>query len=183
MIEILLILAIIILLGVLYLLKEEKEHLKNTKCQLAKAEKQIEDDKPQNPISFYESMKLCNLPIITMKIGVEDINFLVDTGSMENIIDLRVVDLLKLPYRGHTKTFDMYGVTGNTINVPSILMDLEYKGNIYEGHFMVKDLSDSMDMIKEEYGPRIHGVLGAKFFNKYNYVLDFINLIAYTKKR
>ena len=143
----------------------------------------LKQDEPQNPLSFYESMKLCNLPIITMKVGGEDINFLLDTGSMESIMDLRVLELLKLPYTPHEKTFDMYGVTGNTVSVPSVLMNLEYKDNIYEGHFMVKDLGESMDMVKQEYGVRIHGVLGAKFFDKYNYVLDFANLIVYAKKR
>lgn len=140
-------------------------------------------EEPHNPLSFYESMKLCSLPIITMKIGNEDINFLVDSGSMESIMDVRVIELLKLPYTPHEKTFDMYGVTGATVNVPSVLMNLEYKGVIYEGHFMVKDFSDSMDVIKEEYGVRIHGVLGVKFFEKYNYVIDFANLIAYTRKK
>ena len=142
----------------------------------------LKENEPENPLSFYESMKLCNLPIITMKVGGEDINFLLDTGSMESIMDIRVINLLKLPYKPHEKTFDMYGVTGNTVSVPSVLINLEYKDNIYEGHFMVKDLGDSMDMVKQEYGVRIHGVLGAKFFDKYKYVLDFKTLTAYTKK-
>lgn len=162
MIETLLIIAVAIATIAVYLLKQGE---------------------PQNPLSFYESMKLCNLPIITMKVGGEDINFLLDTGSMESIMDLRVLELLKLPYTPHEKTFDMYGVTGNTVSVPSVLINLEYKDNIYEGHFMVKDLGDSMDMVKQEYGVRIHGVLGAKFFDKYSYVLDFANLVAYTRKK
>jgi hypothetical protein len=143
----------------------------------------LKQDEPQNPLSFYESMKLCNLPIITMKVGGEDLNFLLDTGSMESIMDIRVIELLKLPYTPHEKMFSIYGVTGNTVDVPSVLIDLEYKGNIYEGHFMVKDLGESMDMVKQEYGVRIHGVLGAKFFDKYSYVLDFANLVAYTRKK
>ena len=143
----------------------------------------LKREEPENPLSFYESIKLCNLPIITMKVGGEDINFLLDTGSMESIMDVRVIELLKLPYTPHEKTFDMYGVTGNTVSVPSVLINLEYKDNIYEGHFMVKDLGDSMDMVKQEYGVRIHGVLGAKFFDKYSYVLDFANLVAYTRKK
>ena len=162
MIETLLIIAVAIATIAVYLLKQGE---------------------PQNPLSFYESMKLCNLPIITMKVGDEDINFLLDTGSMESIMDVRVIELLKLPYTPHEKTFDMYGVTGNTVSVPSVLINLEYKDNIYEGHFMVKDLGDSMDMVKQEYGVRIHGVLGAKFFDRYSYVLDFANLVAYTRKK
>lgn len=143
----------------------------------------LKQEEPENPLSFYESMKLCNLPIITMKVGGEDINFLLDTGSMESIMDKRVLELFKLPHTPHEKTFDMYGVTGNTVSVPSVLMNLEYKDNIYECHFMVKDLGDSMDMVKQEYGVRIHGVLGAKFFDKYNYVLDFANLAVYARKK
>ena len=161
MIEILLIIAVAVAAVSVYLLKK---------------------DEPQNPLSFYESMKLCNLPIITMRVGDEDLNFLLDTGSMESIMDIRVINLLKLPYKPHEKTFDIYGVTGTTVKVPSVLINLEYKGNVYEGHFMAQNLGDSMDMVKQEYGVRIHGILGAKFFDKYKYVLDFKTLTAYTKK-
>lgn len=142
----------------------------------------LKKDEPQNPLSFYESMKLCNIPVISMKVGDKDINFLLDTGSMESIMDIRIIELLNLPYTPHEKTFSIYGVTGNTTSVPSVLMNLEYKGVVYEGHFMVKDFSDSMDIIKDEYGVRIHGVLGASFLEKYKYVLDFKTLTAYTKK-
>lgn len=142
----------------------------------------LKKDEPQNPLSFYESMKLCNIPVISMKVGDKDINFLLDTGSMESIMDIRIIELLNLPYTPHEKTFSIYGVTGNTVSVPSVLMNLEYKGVVYEGHFMLKDFSDSMDVIKDEYGVRIHGVLGASFLEKYKYVLDFKTLTAYTKK-
>ena len=96
-----------------------------------------------------------------------------------SIMDIRIIELLNLPYTPHEKTFSIYGVTGNTVSVPSVLMNLEYKGVVYEGHFMLKDFSDSMDVIKDEYGVRIHGVVGASFLEKYKYVLDFRELIAY----
>lgn len=138
--------------------------------------------RPSNAMSFYESMNLVNLPILTFKVGNEPINFLFDSGMMQSTIDIRVLELLKLPYKKHDKTFSVYGITGNTLDLPSVLMDVEYKGTIYEGHFVAQDLSGSMDMIKQEYGVRIHGVIGTDFLSKYNYVIDFQRMLVYNKK-
>lgn len=142
----------------------------------------LKKNEPQNPMSFYESMKLVKLPVLTFKIGNEDINLLFDSGMMQSTIDSRVLELFKLPHKKHEQTFDMFGITGNVMSVPSVLMNLEYKGNVYEGHFMVQDLSGSMDAIKQEYGVRIHGALGTDFMHKYNYVVDFQKMMVYNKK-
>ena len=56
---------------------------------------------------------------------------------MESIMDIRVIELLKLPYTPHEKTFDMYGVTGNTVSVPSVLINLEYKDYSAKGEGIV----------------------------------------------
>lgn len=141
-------------------------------------------EEPKTPMSFYESMKLVKLPVVTFKIGNEDINLLLDSGGMKNFIDSRVVELFKLPHE-HLKEsnrISVYGITGNIVENEIIHMHLSYKGIDFEDDFIAQNLSGAMDQIKQEYGVRIHGMLGAEFFEKYKYVLDFKNLIAYTKK-
>ena len=61
-------------------------------------------------------------------------------------------------------------------------MTMHYKDMEFESDLIAQNLEGSMDQLKEEYGVRIHGMLGADFFEKYKYVLDFKNMIAYSKK-
>ena len=37
--------------------------------------------------------------------------------------------------------------------------------------------------MKKEYGVTIHGLLGTGFFQKYKYVLDFNEMVAYSLKK
>lgn len=144
----------------------------------------IKRSEPRNPMSFYESMKLVKLPIITFKIGNEDINLLFDSGGMRNFIDSRVVELMQLPHEEgkNEKKVAVYGITGNVVENKVIHMNVQYKGMDFDDDFVSQDLSGSMDALKEEYGVRIHGLLGTGFMHKYNYVLDFQKLIAYSKE-
>jgi hypothetical protein len=144
----------------------------------------LKREEPKTPMSFYESMKLVNLPVVTFKIGAEDINLMLDSGGMKNFIDSRVVELLKLPHEKlkENNKISVYGITGNIMENEVIHMHVQYKGMDFEDDFIAQDLSGSMDTLKQEFGVRIHGMLGASFFEKYRYILDFKNLIAYTKK-
>ena len=46
----------------------------------------------------------------------------------------------------------------------------------------MQDMTAAFGSIKKETGVTIHGILGAKFFNEFKYVLDFKELIAYSKE-
>ncbi len=141
----------------------------------------VEDycDKRGVSMSFRESMDLTELPVVTFYSSGTKLNFLLDTGSNNSIINksiLESVQYSKLDYEMTT-----FGMEGNKIvnNVYSI--PIEYKGQKYDGEFTAIDMSDAFGHIKKESGVTIHGVLGSLFFKKYQYVLDFDKLIAYSK--
>ena len=70
---------------------------------------------------------------------------------------------------------------GNIIDVEYISMNFTHNEKLYTSKFQVVDMQEAFDNVKKESGVTIHGILGSKFFEEYKYVLDFKELIAYTK--
>lgn len=141
----------------------------------------IEDNRKKNDskISFRESMDLTELPVVTFYNGDKKLNFLLDTGSNISHINSSVIHLLD-----HTKTdqkTDTIGMEGNKVSNDICKMTVYYRNQRFEEDFIISDLNDAFDIIKQEDGVQIHGILGSKFFEKYRYVLDFSELIAYIK--
>lgn len=141
----------------------------------------IEDNRKKNnsKISFRESMDLTELPVVTFYNGDKKLNFLLDTGSNVSHINSSVIHLLD-----HTKTdqkTDTIGMEGNKVSNDICKMTVYYRNQRFEEDFIISDLNDAFDIIKQENGVQIHGILGSKFFEKYRYVLDFDELIAYIK--
>lgn len=133
---------------------------------------------PADKISFRETMDLVDLPIITFQVGGKKLNFLLDTGANYCIIDSNLLDTIE-----HTKLNlegTVYGAGGVEVKVSYVSIDLKYKGVDYADMFQVLDLSNTFGMIKEESGVNLHGVLGNSFFQKYKYVIDFDELVAYS---
>lgn len=133
-----------------------------------------------NSMSFKEAMDLAELPVVTFMQGEKKINFLLDTGSNNCIIDSTFVKSIE-----HTMLdmeTNLYGLEGN-VQRPSICtFKMSYKGREYEYPYLVQDMSAAFGAIKKETGVTIHGLLGSKFFNEFKYVLDFDELIAYSKE-
>lgn len=132
---------------------------------------------PVHRISFKESLDLTQLPIITLINGDKKFNFLLDTGASYSVVNEAVLEDLQYEETGEKGT--LYGIDGNIKESGYIKMDVQYKDQVYEESFQVVDLSQSFGNIKEEFGINLHGVLGSSFFQKYRYILDFNELIAY----
>lgn len=135
---------------------------------------------PASTMSFKESLDLAELPVVTFYQGKQKINFLLDTGSNNCIIDSNF-----LPNIEHTKLnleTSLYGLEGNAQRTSVCTLKMSYKDIEYEYPYVIQDMSEAFGSIKKETGVTINGILGSKFFNDYKYVLDFDEQIAYTKK-
>lgn len=130
-------------------------------------------------ISFREAMDLTELPIVTFNSGEKKINFLLDTGSNVSYINSSVIP--RLDHEKIDKNMETIGIEGNKVNNPFCKMSIAYKNQIFEEEFSIASLDNAFNVIKQESGVQIHGILGSKFFEKYKYVLDFKELIAYTR--
>lgn len=129
-------------------------------------------------MSFRESMDLCELPIVTFINNNKKLNFLLDTGASGSIIDSNSLE--GLSFTKLDKIGDIFGMEGTKQEVTYISMSLGYKGKAYDDEFQVIDMSSPFGNMKAEYGVNLHGVLSSTFFQKYQYVLDFQELIAYS---
>lgn len=132
-------------------------------------------------MSFKEAMDLVELPVVTFYNGDKKLNFLLDTGSNISQINSSVLPLLDCK-KVEVEDMDVTGIEGNKVSTEFCEMTITYKGQEFVGGFCILDLDDAFAIVKEESGVQIHGILGSLFFQKYKYVFDFENLIAYSKK-
>lgn len=136
-------------------------------------------DRKKVEMSFKESMNLTELPIVTFYNGSTKLNFLLDTGANLCVINSRIIDSLN--YKKLDEKGSVFGMEGNFVDIDYISMDFTYNSKSYSSSFQVVDMQEAFDRIKQESGVTVHGILGSKFFEEYKYVLDFKELIAYTK--
>ena len=131
-------------------------------------------------LSFKQGFDLTNLPLVTLYQGEKRFNFLLDTGSSDSLINKGIIS--QIEHEMEEKTAELIGIEGNKQNADVCILTLSYKTQKYTFPFLVYDMQKSFDHLKKEYGVNIHGIIGAKFFNAFKYVLDFDELIAYSKK-
>lgn len=130
-------------------------------------------------ISFKESMDLTELPVATFNCNRKKLNFLLDTGSNLSYINSSVLPLLD--HEIIDEESSVIGFEGNEVNTGSCKITVTYKRKRFEEEFNIADLDAAFKVIKQESGVQLHGILGSRFFEKYKYIIDFKNLIAYMK--
>lgn len=141
----------------------------------------IDDIRKRNnsKISFKEAMDLVELPVVTFYNGDKKLNFLLDTGSNVSYINSSITPLLV--HEKTDKEMNIIGIEGNKVSNQFCKMSVTYKNQVFEEEFSIADLDEAFSVVKQESGVQIHGILGSKFFERYKYVLDFKELIAYIK--
>lgn len=130
-------------------------------------------------ISFREAMDLVELPVITFYNGDRKINFLLDTGSNISYLNKSAVSSLVVEPTGEES--NIIGIEGNKVNCRICKMIIRRKNQEFEEEFSIADLDKAFRIVREESGVQIHGILGSRFFEKYKYVLDFKDYIAYVR--
>lgn len=135
--------------------------------------------KKNSEISFREAMDLAELPVITFYNGDRKINFLLDTGSNISYLNKSIVSSLVVESTGEES--NIIGIEGNKVNCKICKMIIRRKNQEFEEEFSIADLDKAFSIVKKESGVQIHGILGSRFFEKYKYVLDFKDYIAYVR--
>ena len=130
-------------------------------------------------ISFKEALDLVEVPIVTFLNNGIKLNFLLDTGSSWSIINESV--LPSLVTEKLDAVMNIVAADGNKVPSKFCKMKVSYKDQEFENDFAIRDLDEAFGVVKQESGVQIHGILGSDFLQKYKYVLDFKELIAYPK--
>lgn len=129
-------------------------------------------------MSFRETMDLCELPIVTFMNNGKKLNFLLDTGASKSVIHSGALE--GLTYEDTNKSGDIYGIDGKRKDASFINMSIGYKGKDYNEEFQSIDMSIPFSNLKADFGVNLHGILSSTFFQKYKYILDFDELVAYS---
>lgn len=143
----------------------------------------IYEQRKENDIekmSFWETMNLTGLPIITFCQGQTKLNFILDTGSTLSIIDKSA--LKNITYTMINKQSSVTGLQGETSEGEACNITLYYKENNFNSDFSINDMTGVLSTIKQSTGVTIMGLLGSDFFDKYKYIIDFKEYKAYSKK-
>lgn len=131
-------------------------------------------------ISFKQGLDLTELPVITLAQGNKKFNFLLDTGSNDSIIDKNILE--QIEHEPLEEKSNLFGLEGKKREVGMCNITLWYKDTSYAFAYVIHDMKEPFDNIKKETGVTLHGLIGSKFFNEYKYVLDFAELVAYSKR-
>ena len=133
--------------------------------------------KEKTKISFKEGLDLTELPIVTFKQGDNKLHFLLDTGSNISYINSEVIKDLEV--EDLNASSQTVGVGGSDMETKHYNIKIGYKDQEFVEEFGALDLSGAFSSIETESGIKLHGIIGNRFFEKYKYVLDFRELIAY----
>ena len=150
-------------------------------CVLAVIINGIEDYHRTNSLirlSFADTMGRLKLPIVSLTNNGQTFKFLIDTGATLSVIDSNILDKLnysKLDIKGNA-----YGIDGNIVNVDYVAMTLSHGDTKFVEQFQVMRL-DAFDNLRETDNIDLAGILGGTFLERYNFVVDYKELIVYTK--
>lgn len=144
----------------------------------AKKAKEFENN---TVISFKEGMEWVDLPVIPCMNNGKRFNLILDSGSNVSHINSGVLN--EFEYNPLDKTMSVIGIEGNHQDSNKCIIQFKCRGSNLEEEFCVTDLNAAFDDIKKNYGVSIHGILGNKFLERYGYVLDFAELVAYRKDK
>lgn len=150
-------------------------------CLIALIINGVEDNrkiKSLTKLSFADTMGRLSLPIVSLTNNGKTFKFLIDTGASLSVVDsaaLHNLDYSKLDIKGSA-----YGIDGNVVAVDYVAMTLTHGDTKFSEQFQVIRM-DAFDNLKESDNIDIVGILGSEFLKRYNFVVDYQELIAYIK--
>ena len=130
-------------------------------------------------LSFTDNMGRLNLPIVSLTNNGQSFNFLIDTGATLSVIDSNALD--KLAYTKVETTGNAYGVDGNIVPVEYARIELNHEETKFVDEFQIMRV-DAFDNIKESDKIEIVGILGSTFLKRYDFTINYKDLIISAKK-
>lgn len=132
-------------------------------------------------LSFSAGFRSPNIPIATIHQGDKTLNFILDTGSDDNVIDSNILPEIKHEILKEDNPSYLTGLGGTQI-VQKCRVSFVCDNKEYTAVFLISDLKDVFKTIHDAHAIQVHGMLGSKFFKANNIVMDFNNMVAYSKE-
>lgn len=129
--------------------------------------------------SFSKGFMSPNIPIATFYQGNKELNFIIDTGSDNNVIDKDALKDIEHEMVEHEGT--LAGV-GGVYEVKACNISFQHEGENFTTKFLISDhLKEAFADIRKAHAIPLHGMIGSQFLMENNIILDFNNLVAYNK--
>lgn len=123
------------------------------------------------------------MPILTVKINKQPFNLLLDSGANINLLNKSVYDTLGLDPSLHKPSKGVIAAEGNMKNQEFIApITFKHINKSFTEDFEIMNMDNAFGAINTKDGIVIHGILGSKFFNKHRWMIDFEELVVWTKK-
>lgn len=132
-------------------------------------------------VCFKEAYSRTDLPLISLKINGNYEWFLIDSGASINLLKQSYFDTIE--NKPELIQNDNGVFTGSTqIKSEYCSFDLSYKTTKFKNEIFNIAQLNVFDINREKYGLNIVGIVGSPFFNKYNWVVDFDNMVIWINK-
>ena len=138
--------------------------------------------KQKDNFSFKNAFKLTGLPILIFEQDGTDLIFILDTGSCVCVLDENSISKLK-DFKYLDREDNLVDVNGNKVRRKYGTFKFKCDNKDFENEFLISDLTNIRESVKEDSGVSIDGIVGSDFFSKYQYVIDFDKYIAFSKKK
>lgn len=138
--------------------------------------------KQKDNFSFKNAFKLTGLPILIFEQDGTDLIFILDTGSSVCVLDEASIPKLK-DFKYLDREDNLVDVNGGKVKRRYGLFKFKCDNIDFENEFLISDLTNIRESVKEDSGVSIDGIVGSDFFSKYQYVIDFDKYIAFSKKK
>lgn len=138
--------------------------------------------KQKDNFSFKNAFKLTGLPILIFEQDGTDLIFILDTGSSVCVLDESSISKLK-DFKYLDREDNLVDVNGGKVKRRYGLFKFKCDNIDFENEFLISDLTNIRESVKEDSGVSIDGIVGSDFFSKYQYIIDFDKYIAFSKKK
>ena len=138
--------------------------------------------KTKEGFSFKSAFKLTGLPVLLFEQDNTVLKFILDTGSSVCVLDESSISKLK-DFKYLDKQDNLVDVNGGKVTRKYGIFKFKCENIEFENEFLVSDLTNIRESVKEDSGISIDGIVGSDFFSKYQYIIDFDKYLAYSKKR
>lgn len=119
-------------------------------------------------------------PVITVRQGDIQLNFLLDSGSTQCLLGIDAIKLFPdIQVLDTNMAYSSAGIDGKPVACPVVGLEFQTGGMRFREFMAVRDLSAVHDSTRRICGLDVHGLLGSDFMLKHGCVLDYTGMAVH----
>lgn len=126
---------------------------------------------------FKDTMGEVGLPIVSFEQNGKSFNFIIDSGADASLINTS--SLTNLEYTKLEGNRYVYGIDGTPVQISYVGIKLFSQNHKFVEAFQVFD-APGLHNIEQAHNIEIAGILGSAFLRRYEFLIDYKQLKAYT---